>query len=476
MGDGELAEGSVWEAAALASHRNVDNLVLLVDVNRLGQSDPTMYGYDIAIYEKRFVAFGWHTVVVEDGNDLRMVDEAFSKGLHVSGKPVAILCKTKKGAGVSFIEDKPGWHGKPLSQDELTKALVELGKVDTKLKGVVEKPESSNYELGIKSKEKETLVSIPDSKFVIQYSVPTATRKAFGNALLRLGADMENMVVLDGDVKNSSYTEFFATKFPMRFVECFIAEQNMMGIATGFAARGYHPVSSSFACFLSRGADQLRMAAFSGVTMLVNGTHAGVSIGQDGPSQMGLEDIALFRAIHGSTVLYPSDAVSTERLVELAMKQKGITYIRTSRPETPILYDEKEPFSVGGSKVHELKGKENLATVVAAGVTLHEAFKAQQLLVKENVYIRVIDCYSIKPIDVEILHKAAKETKAIIVVEDHYPEGGLGEAVKSALSGASKTPVIHLSVTKTPRSGKPAELLAYEAIDADAIMKTVQRL
>lgn len=292
-----------------------------------------------------------------------------------------------------------------------------------------------------------------------------ATRKAFGNALLRLGSTHPELVVLDGDVKNSTYTEFFGKKFPERFFELFIAEQNMAGVAVGLSARGFHPVVSSFACFLTRATDQFRMAALSGANILVNGSHAGVSIGEDGPSQMGLEDLALFRAIHGSTVLYPSDGVSAEKLTELAVTQQGIVYLRTSRPETPILYDEKETFVIGGSKT--FSAKDEKVTVVAAGITLHEALKVQK-----ELPIRVIDAYSIKPIDVKTLQKAAAETKAIIVVEDHYPEGGLGEAVQSALASR----VHHLAVRKTPRSGKMAELLAYEEIDAAAIIKKVKEV
>jgi len=298
-----------------------------------------------------------------------------------------------------------------------------------------------------------------------------ATRKAFGNALARLGKTHPELVVIDGDVKNSTYTEFFANEFPDRFFELFIAEQNMVGVAVGFSARGFHPVVSSFACFLTRAADQIRMASLSQANIIVNGSHAGVSIGEDGGSQMGLEDLSLFRALHGSTVLYPSDGNSTERLLKLALDLKGIVYIRTSRPETPLLYDEKEKFTVGGSKVFEspITGNGLPITVVAAGITLHEALKAQK-----EVPIRVIDAYSIKPIDVKTLKKAANETKAIVVVEDHYPEGGLGEAVKSALADEPRVPIHHLAVSKTTRSGKAAELLAYEEIDASSIVKSVQ--
>lgn len=295
-----------------------------------------------------------------------------------------------------------------------------------------------------------------------------ATRKAFGIALEKIGHTNEKLVVIDGDLKNSTYTELFAKAFPDRFFELYIAEQTMVGVGVGLWARGFHPVISTFACFLTRAADQLRMASITGVDMLVNGSHAGVSIGEDGPSQMGLEDLSLFRSLLGSTVFYPSDGVSTEKLSALALQQKGIVYIRTTRPETPILYQEADEFVVGGSRVFEPRDKPQV-TVVAAGITVREALKAQQ-----EVPIRVIDCYSIKPIDRATLKKAAEETKAIIVVEDHYAQGGLGDAVKSALADNPKVPIHHLAVTKKPRSGKAAELLAFEEIDAAAIAKKVQ--
>lgn len=476
-GDGEMAEGSVWEAAAAASYKKVNNLVLVVDVNELGQSDPTMYGSDgVNVYAKRFESFGWRVICVSNGNDLVEVDKAYAEASIPSDGPTVILAKTKKGAGISFIEGKDGWHGKPLSKDELPKALAELGEVDLKMVGEVQKPLHTVSSIEYAGKDKKN----NDTQYTIQNTQydpmkPVATRKAFGNALKRLGATHPELVVVDGDVKNSTYTEFFGKEFSERFFELFIAEQNMVGVAVGLSARGYHPVVSSFACFLSRAADQIRMAAFSGANILVNGSHAGVSIGEDGPSQMGLEDLALFRAVHGSTVFYPSDAVAAEALTRLALEQKGIVYIRTSRPETPILYDEKETFSIGGSKTHASREKE-VVTVVAAGVTLNEALKAQEELEKEHIGIRVIDCYSVKPIDEKTLKLAASETKAIVVVEDHYPEGGIGEAVKTALAMEPKVPIIHLAVYKTPRSGKSAQLLAYEGIAADDIVETVKSL
>lgn len=462
-GDGEIAEGSVWEAAAAASYKKADNLFLFVDINRLGQSDPTMYGHDVTVFQKRFEAFGWRVVSIENGNNLDAVEKAFDDIVKTDGRPTVVLAKTKKGAGISFIEDKDGWHGKPLSKDELTKALLELGEVDVNLIGAV--TPAPETESGLHAPGKWILDQVGDDKIV--YDKPAATRKAFGNALKRLGQSHTEIVAIDGDTKNSTYIDAFGTAFPERFVELFIAEQNMAGVAVGFSARGYHPVIASFACFLSRAADQLRMAAFSGSTVLVNGSHAGVSIGEDGPSQMGLEDLSLFRSIHGSTVLYPSDAISTERLTELALGQKGIVYMRTSRPETPILYSNEDQFAIGGSRVFEPSSKP-IATVVAAGITLHEALKAQK-----EIPIRVIDCYSIKPIDTQTLQKACQDTECMIVVEDHYPEGGLGEAVWSVVSPKKRA---HLAVRKTPRSGKASQLLAYEEIDCAAIIRSVKGL
>lgn len=466
-GDGELAEGSVWEAAGAASFHKANNLYFIVDVNRLGQSDPTMYGHDLALYKRRFEAFGWRVVTAEEGNDLSAVDAAFKEALASSDAPTVILAKTLKGAGISFIEDADGWHGKPLPTEESQKALAELGTVDLTVVGSVAKPEKFAV---------KPVNPSGTSAFSYDPAKPIATRKAFGNALKRLGQAHPEMVVLDGDVKNSTFTEFFGKEYKDRFFEMYIAEQNMAGLAVGFSARGFHPVVSTFACFLTRAADQIRMAAFSGATMLVNGSHSGVSIGEDGPSQMGLEDLSQFRAVRGSTVLYPSDAVSTERLVELALGQKGITYIRTSRPDTALLYKESDTFAVGGSKTFESQGGKPVVTVVAAGVTLHEALSAQKTLSAQKIAIRVIDAYSVKPIDVAALKKACRETKAIIVVEDHYPEGGLGEAVKSALADEPRVPVIHLAVYKTPRSGKGKELMDYEGIAANNIIESVQEI
>ena len=480
LGDGELAEGSVWEAAACASYYKLDNLIAIADINGLGQSAETMYGGDIDVYAKRFESFGWRVMRVENGHDLGEIDKALRSAQGKLNKPTVVIARTIKGKGVSFLEGKQGWHGKALSQEELAVAIKELGKMDINLRAEVARPNSgvlrSLADAQAPSAKNSNLSELPA---LTVYDKPTATRKAFGNALVRIGKADPAMVVLDADVQNSTYTEFFAKAYPERFFQMFIAEQNMVGAALGMAKRGLHPWLSTFACFLTRSYDQVRMAALSQADIKICGSHAGVSIGQDGGSQMGLEDLAMFRAVHGSMVLYPSDAISTERLVEQMAQTAGIVYMRTTRGDTPILYDAKEKFVIGGSKTfHASQAVHAIATVVAAGITLHEALKAQKTLAQEGIGVRVIDCYSVKPIDEGALQQAAQETKAIIVAEDHYPEGGLGEAVMSTLTPCKVRPlkVVHLAVRKTPRSAKPAELLADQEIDSAAIVRAVKQL
>lgn len=486
LGDGELAEGSVWEAVNWAMFHKLDNLIAICDINRLGQSEATMWQYDVDRYRRRFEGFGWATIVI-DGHNFLEIDAAYQKALVHKGTPVAILTKTIKGKGIPYWEDKEGWHNKMLPKEELEKALAKFGSIDKNMKGVVQKPEMaprSQKNLAPSSisfstnHNRSTLEKVnPDKIFSLtapEYDKPIATKKAFGNALERLGSVYPNLIVLDGDVANSTHTDQFAKAYPDRFLQMYIAEQNMVGVATGLARRGFMPFVTTFACFLSRAHDQIRMAPLSGVTMYFNGAYGGVSMGKDGPSQMGLEDIALFRATAGSTVLYPSDPYQTERLVEAMLKVAGIVYIRTTREPTPVIYTKDDTFPVGGSKVFDVPNA--VATVVAAGITVHEALAAQKELAKEKIGIRVIDCYSVKPIDKETLRKAANETKAIIVVEDHYPEGGLGEAVKSAVSDHPHPPVIHLAVSKLPRSGKPDELLHYEGIDRTSIIEAVKKI
>ncbi len=470
LGDGELAEGSVWEAAQAAGFHKLNNLIAIVDVNRLGQSQETMNEYHAEIYQRRFDTCGWSTIVL-DGHNLNEIDGVYQKALDHRRGPIAVIAKTVKGKGVSFLEDKNGWHGKALTKEEFEKAIKELGDIDKGIMGKVMKPEKHDMKDMQDMPDIDTRQSRHAPLASTLYNKPTATRKAFGNALVRLGND-PRLIVFDGDMQNSTYTELFAKKFPERFIQSYIAEQNMVGMALGFASRGYLPVVSTFASFLTRAHDQIRMASISGATILVNGSHAGVSIGADGPSQMGLDDIALFRGIVGSTVLSPSDPYQTERLVELMVGQKGIVYIRTARPETPVIYSEKDTFSIGGSTMHPsvIPAKNDKpVTIIATGVTVHESLKAQKELAEKGVGVTVIDCYSIKPIDATTIQKAAMESERIIIVEDHYPEGGLGEAVRSVLPEKS-CKIIHLAVKKLPRSGTPEELLDYEQISAKHIV------
>jgi transketolase len=463
LGDSEMAEGSVWEAIQIAAHYNLDNLVGIIDVNRLGQRGETMYGHDVDGYAQRVGAFGWKTIVV-DGHDVKEITAAYEKALKTKNAPTMIIAKTLKGKGISFIEDKDGWHGKALNKEELEKALAELGPVDTKLHGVLEKPEAVKVPALKTEAPKDVAYKMGDM---------IATRKAYGNALVRLAASNPKLVVLDAEVSNSTYSEFIKKTHPERFFEMYIAEQNMVGAALGFSRRGKIPFVSTFAAFFTRAADQIRMAQYGAGNIKFSGSHAGVSIGEDGASQMALEDLSMFRAQLGSVVLYPSDAVSTERLVELMASHEGNMYIRTTRKETPVMYAADEKFTIGGSKV--LKQSSNdVVTVVAAGITVVEALAAHEQLQKNGVSIRVIDLYSVKPLDIETLKKAAAETKAIITVEDHYVEGGLGEAVASALSEAGATTPVHkLAVRHMPKSGKPTELMKYEEIDASAIVGCV---
>ena len=464
LGDGETAEGGVWEAAALASHYQLNNLIGIVDVNALGQSQRTMYAFDIDTYCRRFEAFGWQTIGI-DGHDFDEILPALEKAKASTDKPTMIVAKTFKGKGVSFLENKDNWHGKAVAKGEqLDKALAELGPLQTDIPLQIESPNPINKQIS-------TATTCEPPKYASDEKV--ATRGGYGIGLAKLGTANPNVVVLDGDTKNSTYAEQFMTLHPNRFFEMFIAEQNLVGAGIGLAKRGKIPFVSTFAAFLSRAYDQIRMSAISQANIKYAGSHCGVSIGEDGPSQMGLEDIAMFRAIPGAVVLYPSDAVAAERLVAEAAAHEGIVYIRTSRPKTAILYDTDESFPIGGSKIVR-ESSEDKVTVVAAGVTLHEVLKAQEVLTAEGIAIRVIDLYSVKPIDTEALLAAASETNdTIITVEDHYPEGGLGDAVLDAV--ATKGIRVHkLAVTGIPRSGKPDELLELHGISANAIVQKVK--
>ena len=469
LGDGEAAEGSVWEAVALAAHSRLDNLIAMVDVNRLGQSQATMYEHDVEGHQQRFASYGWHTQII-DGHNVQEVLASLQAALDVKDQPAAIIAKTIKGKGLSFMENRDGWHGKPVPKgEELEKALSELGN-DLELEQELHiVPPGNGKETSVQAASQAAIAAphyAPDDQ--------VATRQAYGAALQKLGGINPAIVALDGDTKNSTYSQEFLKEFPERFVECYIAEQNMVGAAVGLAAMGKIPFASTFACFLTRAYDQIRMAAISQSNMNLCGSHAGVSIGQDGPSQMGLEDLAMMRAIAGSSVLYPSDAVSTERLVALAAETPGIVYIRTSRPKTPILYSDDEDFTIGGSKVLK-SSSEDRATIIGAGVTLHEGLKAYQELQNDDIQVRVIDLYSIKPLDLETLGQAARETQILVTVEDHYSDGGLGDAVLSGLANESCR--FHkLAVTGLPRSGPGDALMDAFGINARSIVETVKKL
>ncbi|MDH4218509.1 MAG: transketolase [Candidatus Aminicenantes bacterium] len=462
MGDGECAEGAVWEAANTGALLGLDNLCAILDINRLGQSDPTMHGHDLDAYKRKFLAFGWNAVKI-DGHSISQILSAFQKARE-SKKPTAILAKTIKGKGVSFLEDRNGWHGKPLKEEELRRALEELGPLpEIDAKKYVKKPNK---------------LKTPQWKKEFRfrrntYDKKTATRRAYGNALVSLGKINDWVVVIDGDVKNSTYAEDFFGVFPLRSFEIYIAEQNMVGIGIGMAARGYIPFIATFAAFLCRAHDQIRMAAYSFSNMKLVGSHVGVSIGADGPSQMGLEDLAIFRPIPGCAVLYPSDAYSTESCVESMARYKGMTYLRTTRPGTPILYKKDETFPIGGSKVLK-RSQKDMVTVIAAGITVHEAIKAYEGLKKENISIRIIDAYSVQPLDRGIIDEVKRAGGKAVVVEDHFRSGGLGDAVASLLNGSAE--MVHLAINELPRSGEPDELLTKYGISATHIKQAVKRL
>ncbi len=471
LGDSEMAEGSVWEAMQAAAHYKLNNLIAILDVNRLGQRGETMYGWDVRNYKKKAIAFGWDVLVV-DGHTVDDISLAYAQALASKTKPVMIIAKTVKGKGVKFLEDQDGWHGKALNDHELESALNELGPVSLTFRGSLEKPSARGGSAWggkpIKPNKLETLNSHYDTGELV------ATRKAYGDAITLLAKRFPRLIALDGEVSNSTYADIFKKAYPKRFFEMYIAEQNMIGAAVGLANRGSVPFVSSFAAFLTRGFDQIRMARYSEANIKLVGSHAGVSIGEDGASQMGLEDIAMFRSIEDCIVLYPSDAISTHKLVAEAAQHKGMVYIRTTRAATPLLYPASQSFPIGGSKVLR-QSRNDSVTIIAAGITVHEALKAYDMLKKKKISARIIDAYSIKPIDSATLRRAAQQTKHIITVEDHHAEGGLGEAVLAALAHTD-VPVTILAVKKMPQSGKPQELLHYEGIDAESIVSSALKL
>ena len=465
MGDGETAEGSVWEAAATAQFFALDSLCGIVDVNALGQSRATQLGQDMDAQRRRWEGFGWHAIVI-DGHDMDRVLAALDEARQTRGVPTVIIARTLKGKGVSFIENAPNWHGKALKKgEELDRAIKELEAqmIDGALEPPAIRPPGS-------SARPETRGAVAPPSYKLGDVV--ATREAYGAALARLGSADSRVVALDADVKNSTFSEKFEAAHPDRFYQCFIAEQAMIGAAMGLAARGAIPYPSTFAAFLTRAADFVRMLAISNLNVKMAGSHAGVSIGEDGPSQMALEDLSMMASQPNITVLYPSDAVSAEHLLVNAASHPGPVYIRTSRPKTPVIYDNGEAFPIGGCKVVRRTDKD-VATVIGAGVTLFEALKAHDELSKQGIAIRVIDLYSLQPIDAATLIAAGRETGRLITVEDHYPTGGIGDAVARAVAPAGLA-VSHLAVREIPRSGKPDELLDKFGISARHIVAAVR--
>jgi transketolase len=469
LGDGESAEGSVWEAADVAVMQKLDTLCGVTDVNALGQSRPTMWQHDMDAFAGRWRAFGWHPIVV-DGHDLGALLDAFAEARVTKGRPTMILARTIKGKGVSFTEGKEGWHGRAFKKgDELDRALAELNgqfvpqSDGVDLAGSIQKPSATS---------RPPDAPQPPAPPTYKLGEEVATREAYGTALAKMAAADSRVVALDADVKNSTFSDRFEKVAPERFYENFIAEQVMVGAAMGLAARGAIPFPSTFACFLARAADFVRMAAISGVGVKFSGSHAGVSIGEDGPSQMALEDLAMFRAQPNITVLYPCDAVSTEKLVRVMAYHPGAAYMRTSRPKTPVIYANDEAFDVGGLKVLR-ESPDDVATVIGAGVTVFEALKAYDQLKAAGRLIRVIDLYSVSPVDEAGLVAAGRATHGrLITVEDHYPVGGIGDAVALAVADAGFA-VRRLAVREIPRSGKPEELMERFGISARHIVDAV---
>ncbi|MEP7378834.1 MAG: transketolase [Chloroflexota bacterium] len=464
-GDGEMAEGSIWEAAAQASFDKLDNLIAIIDVNRLGQTGPTRYGWDLDVYSDRFRAFGWQAIEV-DGHDVAAVDQAYATAIATTGKPTVIVAKTVKGKGVAAVENKNGAHGKPVPDE--AEAIKELGG----LRNIRLKPQLPEGKPTAHAFRADGPLALPR----YEKGTQVATRKAYGDALLAIGRADPKVVVLDGEVGNSTYTETFGKEIPERFFQMYIAEQQLLSAAVGMQVRGWKPFAATFAAFLTRAYDFARMAAVSRANICLCGSHAGVSIGEDGPSQMGLEDLACMRAISGSTVVYPCDANQTAKLLANLADTPGVTYMRTTRQATPVMYGADEDFELGGSRVLR-SSKQDALTIVAAGITVAEAMAAAETLAGEGTAARVIDLYSIKPLDLATLRAAATETGRVLTVEDHWPEGGLGEAVFSALAEAGigvKGEL--LAVRHMPDSATPEQELAEAGIDSVAIVAAATRL
>jgi transketolase len=470
LGDGELAEGQVWEAANFASYHQLDNLIVLADINRLAQSGETMFGWDLKKYAERFRAFGFEVIQI-NGHNLNEVDHAFSQAIdHHNGKPLAIIAQTIKGKGVSFVEDREGWHGKALDKEQLEKALEELGETDEQLHFNLRQPDTT----WLPGQATFPIAINPSLNKDQEY----ATREVFGEVITELGKENKDIYVLDADVKNSTFTADFLTIFPSRFVECYIAEQNMVSVATGLSRLGKIPVVATFGAFLTRAADQIRMARVSEANIKFVGSHVGVSIGEDGPSQMGLEDIALFGTLPHTVIFQPADAVATWKLTDLMIKHQGMVYLRTLRPKTPLIYENQEEFKIGGSKLLRQSDEDQL-TIAATGITVFEALKAADQLKEEGISVRVLDCYSISPIDQDALINCISATRhpILITVEDHFTHGGMGDFAMSAVTASERTvQVKKMAVTQVSHSGKMDELMEEAGISASAIISQVRAL
>jgi transketolase len=464
-GDSEMAEGSMWEAFEAAGFHGLDNLTAIIDVNRLGQTGETMHGWDLDAYANRARAFGWEAIEI-DGHDVEQIDAAFAQVGNGNGRPTVIVAKTEKGHGVASVANKNGAHGKPVPDE--AEAIAELGG-ERNITVQVAKPSGDAKPHTFEASGE---LSLP------KYEIGTreATRKAYGDALVALGNARGDVIAIDGEVGNSTYSEEFKEAHPERFVQAYIAEQQLLSYAVGFGVRGWRPFAATFAAFLSRAYDFVRMAAVSRANIVLTGSHAGVSIGEDGPSQMALEDIASLRAVHGSTVLYPSDPNQAAELLAAAADREGIVFMRTTREKTPVIYQPGERFEIGGSRVLR-RSDDDAVTLIGAGITLHEALKAADLLAEEGIAARVIDLYSVKPVDAATIRAASNETDVIVTVEDHFPEGGLGDAVLEALAELPGRAIVRkLAVRIMPGSATPAEQLEAAGIDAQHIAAAAREL
>jgi transketolase len=466
LGDSEMAEGSIWEALQIGAHYKLDNIVGIIDVNRLGQRGETMYGHDVAQYEDRVRSFGWFPLLI-DGHDLEEIDAAYVTASKIKDRPTMIIAKTIKGKGVSFLEDVEGKHARAVSKEQLPQALLDIGDIDQTILGTIAKPDETG------STDPSSLAA----DILVSYKVgeQIATKQVYGETLLQLVAKNRNVLCLDAELSNSTSADLVKTGNPEQFFEMFLTEQNMVSMADGLSKRGKITFVSSFAAFFTRAHDQIRMAAYGNSNIKLMGGYTGVSCSRDGESQMGLEDIAMIRSIPNSVILYPSDAVSMARCVVQAAEHKGLVYVCGMRDPITVLYEPTENFPIGGSKAHKISDKPHTHVIIGAGTTLHEALKAQKHLAEKEIITVVVDLYSIKPLDAETLLRLTKEKQPVVVVEDHYPEGGIAEAVLSAI-GNTGVQITSLAVRKMPMSGMPEELLKYEEIDVDAIVKCVSTL